>query len=399
MPTLDNFLLQVLLTKGQACLENNSMDANNFIKMMNDFVLEVFVENVSKADILNEAQLKGIKRYSSLSKIELITQLWNRKRVIDKTNLKRIKTVNAKNKANKIAKPDIAQTKNENRSMCVVEIDENVPVCTVCKCAYDVFKCSATFMYCEKLRTYDSNRTENTVYDSYYNDAILVDPSVSNKHYSEIESARQFIRETANNYNPMNGPCKLDFHVKSVAQYYPSLLTDKQIEYLTPGAVRLIVDQLPYIPLKQHAIKEFENEDRFSMCNEQFETDKCSEQYLYCDTKRLYYNTRVRNEVYDSFYDISLPVSDECSALHYIEIESKRKSIREEIVDFTRSSNQIFKQIRDRVFRVADYYPSLMTTKHEEFIRDVKYPCVKLDKLKRKFTVEDFQDLLVLKNV
>ena len=399
MPTLDNFLLQVLLTKGQACLENNSMHADNFIKMMNQLVIEVFVENVSKTDILNEAQLKGIKRYSSLSKIELITQLWNRKRVIDKTNLKRIKTVNAKNKANKIAKPDIAQTKNENRSMCVVEIDENVPVCTVCKCAYDVFKCSATFMYCEKLRTYDSNRTENTVYDSYYNDAILVDPSVSNKHYSEIESARQFIRETANNYNPMNGPCKLDFHVKSVAQYYPSLLTDKQIEYLTPGAVRLIVDQLPYIPLKQHAIKEFENEDRCSLCNEQFETDKCSEQYLYCDTKRLYYNTRVRNEVYDSFYDISLPVSDECSALHYIEIESKRKSIREEIVDFTRSSNQIFKKIRDRVFRVADYYPSLMTTKHEEFIHDVKYPCVKLQKLKRKFMVEDFQDLLVLNNV
>ena len=90
MPSLDNFLLQVLLTKQQACLENNSMHAENFIKMMNDFVLEVFVENVSKTDILNEAQLKGIKRYSSLSKIELITQLWNRKRVIDKTNLKRI---------------------------------------------------------------------------------------------------------------------------------------------------------------------------------------------------------------------------------------------------------------------------------------------------------------------
>ena len=52
MPHLNKFLLQVLLTKGQVCLENNSMDANNFIKMMNDLVIEVFVENVSKVEVV-----------------------------------------------------------------------------------------------------------------------------------------------------------------------------------------------------------------------------------------------------------------------------------------------------------------------------------------------------------
>ena len=373
-------------------LTSKNVSLQELLPLFDNGLLQHFLQTVSKSDLKREASQKAIKNYSMVTKAELIKKLWTHTEpVLDRSNLKRIKTINTKKQ--------ILQSEKKNEDQSFMCVDENVPVCIVCKCAYDVFKCSETFMYCEKLRTYDSNRTENTVYDSYYNDAILVDPSVSNKHYSEIESARQFIRETANNYNPMNGPCKLDFHVKSVAQYYPSLLTDKQIEYLTPGAVRLIVDQLPYIPLKQHAIKEFENEDRCSLCNEQFETDKCSEQYLYCDTKRLYYNTRVRNEVYDSFYDIYLPVSDECSALHYIEIESKRKSIREEIVDFTRSSNQIFEKIRDRVFRVADYYPSLMTTKHEEFIRDVKYACVKLEKVKRKFTVEDFEDLLVLNNV
>ena len=96
MPSLNNFLLQALLEKGQLCLQNNSMDANNFVAMMNELALEVFLENVSKADLLNEAQMKHIKRYSTINKPELIKILWNSAVFIDKTNLKRIKTVNSK---------------------------------------------------------------------------------------------------------------------------------------------------------------------------------------------------------------------------------------------------------------------------------------------------------------
>ena len=99
MPSLNNFLFQVLLEKGQQCLENNSMNTQNFITIMNDLVLEVFQENVSKVYILVEAQTKRVKRYSSLDKKELITILWNRPQAVNKTNLKRIKTINRKRTA------------------------------------------------------------------------------------------------------------------------------------------------------------------------------------------------------------------------------------------------------------------------------------------------------------
>ena len=74
MPSLNNFLLQALLEKGQLCLQNNSMDANNFVAMMNELALEVFLENVSKADLLNEAQMKHIKRYSTINKPEPLSR-------------------------------------------------------------------------------------------------------------------------------------------------------------------------------------------------------------------------------------------------------------------------------------------------------------------------------------
>ena len=64
MPSLNNFLLQVLLEKGKLCLQNETMDVNNFVTTMNTLALEVFLENVSKADLIDEAQMKGIKNYS-----------------------------------------------------------------------------------------------------------------------------------------------------------------------------------------------------------------------------------------------------------------------------------------------------------------------------------------------
>ena len=77
-------------------LESKGICVEQLRKAMEKKALKDLSYSVSKTDFLYEAQIKGIKNYSIVTKRQLINTLWNHVEMVDKTNLKRMKTRNSK---------------------------------------------------------------------------------------------------------------------------------------------------------------------------------------------------------------------------------------------------------------------------------------------------------------
>ena len=79
-----------------------------------------------------------------------------------------------------------------------------------------------------------------------------------------------------------------------------------------------------------------------------------------------------------------------------VEIEKKRQHIREFKFNHKCESDQSFSDIRNFVFMVQDYYPSMLTSKHKSFIDVVGYRHCAYSDVTVKYTFNDFLELLDL---
>ena len=65
----------------------------------------------------------------------------------------------------------------------------------------------------------------------------------------------------------------LRFYVEEVQFCYPSLLTEDQKKYMTPGEVRFVNNNKQYIVLRDMKIQEFNCDDRCCLCNKKYNTN------------------------------------------------------------------------------------------------------------------------------
>ena len=103
----------------------------------------------------------------------------------------------------------------------------------------------------------------------------------------------------------------------------------------------------------------------------------CSTKYMYCTRKNRYTdeyieNKRVNNQIYDSYYDAYIPVSNEKNRLNYISVESIRKGIREYKLADKSGGDNTYKQLDAFARSVMFFYPTMLTEKHKELMNYTK---------------------------
>ena len=76
---------------------------------------------------------------------------------------------------------------------------------------------------------------------------LLMHHLIYNKHYEEIKGIKRWIGVEEDN-GIDTGFCSLDYYIEL---HYPSLLTENQIKYRTPGDAGFIEDKSISIPLKK----------------------------------------------------------------------------------------------------------------------------------------------------
>ena len=98
---------------------------------------------------------------------------------------------------------------------------------------------------------------------------------------------------------------------------------------------------------------------------------------MYCTRKNRYTdeyieNKRVNNQIYDSYYDAYIPVSDEKKRFDYISVENIRKSIREYKLADKSGGDNTYKQLDAFARSVMFFYPTMLTEKHKELMNYTK---------------------------
>ena len=153
-----------------------------------------------------------------------------------------------------------------------------------------------------------------------------------------------------------------------------------------------------YIVLNELQIQEFVSDDRCCLCNKLYDSnDKlCSKKHMYCYMKKQYYPNHDDNEIYDSYYDMNLPITKHYAPEGCAEIENKRQYIREFQFNYNYINKESFSVICNFVFLVKDYYPSMLTEKHKRFIDITGFRSRELNNVTVKYTINDLRDLLIL---
>ena len=280
-------------------LDSKNVRSDYLRNTMEKIVLQILNDQVKRETLIEQAKLKGIKNYKRIPKEELLEKLWQYEEPIDKTNVKRIKTCNKRNtkKSDTIENSISLEQQFINPNPIVPSrervyyYDEYNGICDVCNSACDINKCSSKYMFCEKMKIYSTKRIENTIYDWYYNCILPIDQSLNIIHYEDIEFRKQRIRNLQKLCLEEDRCDNLRFYVEEVQFCYPSLLTEDQKKYMTPGEVRFVNNNKQYIGLIDMKIQEFNSDDRCCLCNKKYNTNGtlCSKKHMYCNSKGLYH--------------------------------------------------------------------------------------------------------------
>ena len=240
-------------------------------------ILLTEIENsVTTKVLFDEAKKHGIKGAMKLRKHELIEKLWDHtapkttKRVATCTQQnKNTKNKNKKQKLNKGIEEFFESTiPCENKEMplveeTVVELVPEVPVipqdpnrCSVCQSHVSIYNCSSIYYYCEKEHKYSTDRIANHVYDSFYGKWLPIGPTISNTHYELIESKRSKLRDfdlgrAKATHTEVRAYMS---YLKGLELYYPSLMTEMQIDYLHGIRAGNIVVHVDYDMVKLRTI-------------------------------------------------------------------------------------------------------------------------------------------------
>ena len=124
-------------------------------------IIDSNFNSINREELIEQAKAKRIKNYKRIPKEGLVKHLWMSADpcIVDKTNLKRIKTCNKKK--NKEVEPqslkeeEIVVQKNIECSFedRFIKFDEHGSTCSLCGNVCDLFKCSVKYMFCEKKKT------------------------------------------------------------------------------------------------------------------------------------------------------------------------------------------------------------------------------------------------------
>ena len=145
----------------------------------------------------------------------------------------------------------------------VVELVPEVPVipqdpnrCSVCQSHVSIYNCSSIYKYCEKEHKYSTDRIANHVYDSFYGKWLPVGPIICNTHYELIESKRSKLRDfdlgrAKATHTEVRAYMS---YLKGLELYYPSLMTEMQIDYLHGISAGNIVVHVDYDMVKLRTI-------------------------------------------------------------------------------------------------------------------------------------------------
>ena len=297
-----------IFTDAELCeyLDSKQVRLDYLRNKMETIVIQRLSDYINRETLIELAKSKGIKNYKRIPKEELLEKCWQHQEPVDKTNIKRIKTCNKRN----TKKSNTTQSNlpvehtfvNENRIAPIVKrtllFDEDGCVCDVCNSPCEIFKCSVKYNFCEKMQMYSSTRTENTLYDWYYNCILPIDPSMNRLHYEDIESRKQRIRDAHKSCLEDNRCDNLKFYIEEVKFCYPSLMTEDQKKFMKPGEVRFVNDNKQYVVLQDLKIQEFVSDDRCCLCNKLYDSPGtlCSKQHMYCYMKKQYYYNHNENK-------------------------------------------------------------------------------------------------------
>ena len=200
------------------------------------FFFEISLSNetarmVSMKALLEEAKTIGIKGATKLRKNELIERLWTHE---PSTVSKRVPTELVVHKKEKKRRTSISPVSLPVPSSVVYSSDRDDVRCSVCKFHFTVKNCSMIHKYCEKEKTYSTNRSQNTIYDTFHNRWLPVAERMSNTPYYIVEEKRKKLREF--DLSRAKGTdCEIRMYTSylhGLSLYYPSLMTEVQKDYL-----------------------------------------------------------------------------------------------------------------------------------------------------------------------
>ena len=216
-------------------LKSQNINNNQLFVQLNECILRVIDNETTVASMYKLAVSKHIKNYKRMSKQQLISVLWEeentkkcKKQVLNKSTVpvaqtetcsEEVDQLNAFPTCTVFRSEDTLPVESELQSIQVVQhsidaIETEQPVvetlttacvsvqqpddqnmrCSICLLHIRDSHCSLKHMYCEVHRKYSDERQENTVFDPYYNEWLLVSPSCSKKHYDDINEKRHNIR-------------------------------------------------------------------------------------------------------------------------------------------------------------------------------------------------------------
>ena len=114
--------------------------------------------------------------------------------------------------------------------------------------------------------------------------------------------------------------------------------------------------------------KEPSVDEKCPLCDKPYKEKKCSKKHMYCMTNRKYTDDRIKNCVYDSYYNAHIPISEQKSTANYLMVEQMRKEIRENQLHHRAGDNSTYKELEIFVTKVSLFYPTMLTERHKEFM-------------------------------
>ena len=347
---ISNHIEALLFQNNEFCSQLRSLgvDEERMRTLIKNTLISSLAKIINRTELIEQAKEKRIKYYKSLSKNQIIEQLWFQNHEQRNKKHKRIK----KDTENNVVVPVLPAAMDACRN----EVDEAVlpllPAMDVCR-NEEVNEC----------------RNEEVVPLELCRNEVVVPAMV--KYHFKAES------NIVVSASPAKDACCRN---ESVVSALPAKDVCRRNEAVMPAslakdvcrrneAVVLVLpatNDEPIVP-PSPAIDEY----RCSICHLHINLRRCNVLYKYCEKHERYSVDRVPNTVYDLYYNKWLPVASNVAHNHYADIEEQRAKIRAFDVGHANSSFSVSALYMKHLTRIAMYYPSLMTETQKDFQRGI----------------------------
>ena len=377
---ISNHIETLLFQNNEFCSQLRSLgvDEERMRTLIKNTLISSLAKIINRTELIEQAKEKRIKYYKSLSKNQIIEQLWFQNHEQRNKKHKRIK----KDTENNVVVPVLPAAMD----VCRNEVDEVVlpllPAMDVCR-NEEVNECRN-----EEVVPLELCRNEVVVpamvkyhFKAESNIVVSASPAKDacrrNEAVVSVLPATNVCRrnEAVMPASPAKDVCRRNEAVVSVLPATNVCHNEAVMPALPATNVCHNEAVMPALPATNDepivppspAIDEY----RCSICHLHINLRRCNVLYKYCEKHERYSVDRVPNTVYDLYYNKWLPVASNVAHNHYADIEEQRAKIRAFDVGHANSSFSVSALYMKHLTRIAMYYPSLMTETQKDFQRGI----------------------------